>query len=229
MFRLLIAEDEPQISGIIKKYIENEGYTCDVATTGVEALEAFSEHAYHLLVLDVMMPGVDGFEVLEKVRSVSDVPVILLTAKVLEADRIKGFDYGADDYVTKPFSPRELMKRISVLLKRVYKTVEGTVLSYGPFKLDIDRMVCFKDGESVSLTATEFKLFAALVENAERVLTREQMIERAFGFDYEGFDRNIDSYIKNIRQKVEETPKHPKYLRTKYGVGYVLGGGKDDC
>jgi DNA-binding response OmpR family regulator len=224
MFRILVVEDESEISSIVMKYIEKSGYECRLAENGFEALELFSSQYFHLIILDVMMPGIDGFEVLARIREISDVPIIMLTAKQEEVDRIKGFEEGADDYVIKPFSPRELISRIKVFLKRIYNYGDEMILTSGQLRLFTSSMKLFQGEEEIELTSTEFKLLHVLMRNMNQVLTREQLIELAFGIDYEGFDRSIDTYIKRIRQKIEPDPKHPLYLKTKYGSGYVFGG-----
>jgi len=224
MFRILVVEDESEISSIVMKYIEKSGYECRLAENGFEALELFSSQHFHLIILDVMMPGIDGFEVLARIREISDVPIIMLTAKQEEVDRIKGFEEGADDYVIKPFSPRELISRIKVFLKRIYNYGDEMILTSGQLRLFTSSMKLFQGEEEIELTSTEFKLLHVLMRNMNQVLTREQLIELAFGIDYEGFDRSIDTYIKRIRQKIEPDPKHPLYLKTKYGSGYVFGG-----
>lgn len=225
MHKILIAEDESEISSIIIKYLEKNGFECFLAENGLEALQKFSEQTFHLLILDIMMPGIDGFEVLKRIREVSEIPIIMLTARNEETDRIRGFQNGTDDYVVKPFSPRELVERVKVLMKRIYNTGDEVTLVSGDFKLYTASMKLIKNNESIDLTSTEFKLFHALMRNIDQVLTREQLIEQAFGFGYDGFDRNIDSYIKRIRQKIEADPKNPLYLKTKYGQGYVFNGG----
>jgi DNA-binding response OmpR family regulator len=227
MFRILVVEDESEISSIVMKYIEKSGYECRLAENGFEALELFSAQHFHLIILDVMMPGIDGFEVLARIREISDVPIIMLTAKQEEVDRIKGFEEGADDYVVKPFSPRELISRIKVFLKRIYNYGDEMILTSGQLRLFTSSMKLFQGEEEIELTSTEFKLLHVLMRNMNQVLTREQLIESAFGIDYEGFDRSIDTYIKRIRQKIEPDPKHPLYLKTKYGSGYVFGGEKE--
>jgi DNA-binding response OmpR family regulator len=223
VFNILVVEDQSDISDIVMKYLENSGYSCDLARNGFEALEYFSMNTYHLILLDVMMPGIDGFEVLTRIREISDVPVIMLTAKLEEIDRLKGFDKGADDYVLKPFSPRELMGRVRVFLKRIYQTADEIILVEGELKLFTGGMKLEKANVDLDLTATEFKLIHTFMRNKGQILTREQLIEQSFGQGYDGFDRNIDSYIKRIRQKIEEDPKNPTVLVTKYGVGYVFG------
>lgn len=224
MYRILVVEDESEISSIIQKYIEKIGYDCTLAKDGFEALEYFSNGDYHLVILDVMMPGIDGFEVLERIREISEVPVIMLTAKQEEVDRIKGFKKGADDYVIKPFSPRELMERVKVFIKRIYHTSDELIISSDPFRLYVRSMKLTKNGKDIPLTSTEYKIIYTFIRNKGQVLTREQLIEQSFGIGYDGFDRNIDSYIKRIRQKIEDDPKKPKFVLTRYGQGYMFGG-----
>ena len=222
--KVLVVEDQREISSIIIKYLENEGYDYQLAEDGLSALDTFSDDFFHLVLLDVMMPGIDGFQVLSEIRKISNVPVIMLTARELEPDRIKGFDLGADDYVIKPFSPKELMRRIRSLFKRVYNESSGQTIEFGDLKLNLGSMTLEKQGQTVDLTSVEFRLLKAFVDNRGIVLSREQIINLAFGVDYEGIDRNIDSYIRRLRSKLEDDPGKPKYLVTKYGAGYVFGG-----
>ncbi len=224
MIRILVVEDESQISSIVVKYLQKSGYECHVAENGLEALQMFSEQHFHLVILDIMMPGIDGYEVLQRIREVSQVPVIMLTAKQDEVDRLKGFQIGADDYVIKPFSPRELVERVKVFLKRIYNVGDEVVISSGSLQLYTSSMKVVRSGEALDLTSTEFKILHALMKNMNQILTREQLIELVFGVGYDGFDRNIDSYIKRLRQKIEADPKRPEYLKTKYGQGYVFDG-----
>lgn len=222
--KVLVVEDQREISSIIIKYLENEGYDYQLAEDGLSALDIFSDDFFHLVLLDVMMPGIDGFQVLSEIRKISNVPVIMLTARELEPDRLKGFDLGADDYVIKPFSPKELMRRIRSLFKRVYNESSGQTIEFGDLKLNLGSMTLEKRGQTVDLTAVEFRLLKAFVDNRGIVLSRDQIINLAFGVDYEGIDRNIDSYIRRLRSKLEDDPGKPRYLITKYGAGYVFGG-----
>ena len=226
IFKILVVEDQQEIRELIAKYLIKEGYDVIVAKQGFEALEAFENQNIHLVLLDVMMPGIDGFQVLEAIRKVSDVPVIMLTAKQEEVDRLKGFQLGVDDYVSKPFSPRELIKRIQVFLKRVYHEGNEIVYQYQNIRLFSKSITLMKDQDQIEITAAEYKVLAAFMKNKGQILSREQLIEQAFGEDYEGYDRNIDSFIKRIRQKIEDDPKNPKLLITKYGAGYIFGGEK---
>ncbi len=223
-YNILVVEDNREISSVVIKYLEKEQYAPTLAEDGFEALAQFSKQTYQLVLLDIMMPGIDGFQVLQEIRAISDVPVILLTAKGLEVDCLRGFDAGADDYVVKPFSPRELMRRIQVVFRRLYGETDSQVIQYGELKLYPNQMKLTKNDEPVSLTTNEFQLLYTFMKNQEDVLTREQLIQLAFGPDYDGFDRSIDSHIKRIRQKIEDDPKNPKYLQTKYGAGYQFGG-----
>lgn len=225
-YNVLVVEDQEEISNIISKYLVREGYNHSVARNGFEALDFFNQQEFHLVLLDIMMPGIDGFEVLQEIRKISELPVIMLTAKQEEVDRLKGFDMGADDYVVKPFSTKELMRRIKVLLKRVYHKADEIIYSYKELSLHTKSMKLYKDDQEVPITSAEYNLLFVLFKNRGQVLTREQLINLAYGHEYEGYDRNIDSYIKRIRQKIESNPKNPEYLISKYGAGYMFGGEK---
>lgn len=224
IYKILVVEDQTEIRNIMDKYLSKEGYVVYNATNGFEALEIFNKTSIHLVLLDVMMPGIDGFEVLSSIRETSEVPVIMVTAKQEEMDRIKGFNLGVDDYVLKPFSMKELILRIRRMIKRTYGDLEEKIFFCGGLTLYEDRMKLYREGQEIAITGAEFQLLSVLFQNQGRVLTRELLIEKAFGRDYDGYDRNIDSYIKRLRQKIEIDPKNPKMLITKYGVGYVFGG-----
>lgn len=225
-YRVLVVEDQLEIRSIVEKYLLKEGYDVLTAGDGFEALATFNEHTVHLVLLDIMMPGIDGFEVLNEIRKLSEVPVIMLTARQSEVDRVKGFRTGVDDYVVKPFSASELMLRIRRLLLRVYHETDEIIYRYGPLSLHTSSMKLYRADEEIPLTAAEFHLLHALFKNQGRVMSREQLIGQAYGDDYEGFDRNIDSYVKKIRQKIEKDPRNPQILVTKYGAGYIFGGTK---
>ena len=228
-FKILIIEDEKNISEIVAKYLEKEGYTTLIANDGIEGLALFRDSNPDLVISDIMMPTIDGFEVLREIRLISDVPVIMLTAKQEEVDRLKGFENGADDYVTKPFSPKELVRRVMVMLKRTYKTIENKqVLIEGELKLDLNKQKLYKNEDEIDITSKEFQIIYAFFKNPRQILSREQLIELAFSNDFEGFDRTIDAHIKKIRHKIEEDTKNPKYLKTKYGAGYIFGGSNED-
>ncbi len=228
-YTVLLIEDEKDIREIIVKYLENEGYKVIEAENGIDGISLFHDFKSDLIICDVMMSGIDGFEVLKRIRSSSDVPVIMLTAKQGEDDRINGFELGADDYVPKPFSPKELVKRVNVLIKRIYSSnSSASVITIGDLSLDINSQILYKKEKAIEITAKEFDIMKAFFENPHIVMSREKLIELAFGYDYEGFDRTIDSHIKKIRQKIEDDTKNPIYLKTKYGAGYVFGGNNED-
>lgn len=228
-FKILIIEDEKNISEIVAKYLKKEGYTTLIANDGIEGLALFRDSNPDLVISDVMMPTIDGFEVLREIRLISDVPVIMLTAKQEEVDRLKGFENGADDYVTKPFSPKELVRRVMVMLKRTYKAIEDKqVLIEGELKLDLNKQKLYKNEYEIDITSKEFQIIYAFFKNPRQILSREQLIELAFSNGFDGFDRTIDSHIKKIRHKIEEDTKNPKYLKTKYGAGYIFGGSDED-
>lgn len=223
-YQILVVEDQAEIRSIVEKYLLKEGYSVLTASDGFEALELFNSHTVHLVLLDVMMPGIDGFEVLKEIRKLSELPVIMLTARQGEVDRVRGFRSGVDDYVVKPFSAKELMLRIQRLLSRVYHASDEIIYRIGELSLHTGSMQLFRNETAIPLTTAEYQLLHALFRNPGRIMSREQLIEQAYGNDYSGYDRNIDSYIKKIRQKIEEDPRNPQLLITKYGAGYVLGG-----
>ncbi|MEG0773014.1 response regulator transcription factor [Clostridium sp.] len=227
-FKILVVDDEERIIEVVKAYLEKEDYEVITATNGKEALELFKEDTVHLVVLDLMIPKISGEQVCSKIREVSHVPIIMLTAKVEEEDKLEGLAIGADDYLTKPFSARELVGRVKALLRRAYREesplAEHLIFNDGDLEVDIRKMKVLKRGIEVILTPYEFKVLVSLLTNPGQVFSREQLVERAFGYDYEGFDRTIDTYIKNIRQRIEDNPKSPNYITTIYGVGYRFGG-----
>lgn len=227
-YSILVVEDEKNILDVIKAYLEKEGYYVITAVDGEKALGLFNTEKLHLIILDLMIPKISGEEVCKRIRNTSDVPIIMLTAKADEENKIGGLHIGADDYITKPFSPRELVSRVKALLRRSYKGDQplAEILSFhhDDLVIDIHRMMVTKAGNDISLTTIEFKILLALASNHSMVLSREQLIGIAFGHDYEGYDRTIDTHIKNLRQKIEEDPKKPKYILTVYGAGYKFQG-----
>ena len=223
-YQVLVVEDQSEIRDIVARYLLKAGYGVRTAKDGFEALDLFGSCSIHLVLLDIMMPGIDGFAVLKAIRQVSDVPVILLTARQAELDRVKGFMSGADDYIIKPFSTKELVLRINRLIRRVYHELDEIIYRCGDLSLHTARMKLYREQEEIPLTTAEYALLLSFFRNQGQVLSREQLIRLSFGHDYEGFDRNIDSYIKRIRQKIEADPRHPRILVTKYGAGYLFGG-----
>ena len=221
---ILVVEDEKNISDVIVAYLEKDNFNVFIAYDGKKAMELFNNEDIHLIILDLMIPVLSGEEVCKTIRSTSNVPIIMLTAKTEEEDKIDGLSMGADDYVSKPFSPRELISRVKALLRRSYRNesllADKLYFNGGDLEIQEDKMIVKKSGSEVSLTANEFKVLLALVSNPEQVLSREQLIESSFGYDYEGFDRTVDTHIKNIRHKIEDDPKSPRYIQTVYGAGY---------
>ena len=194
-----------------------------IAEDGIEAMQLFHDFAPQMVILDRMLPGISGDQVCEEIRKISQVPILMLTAKSDEASRIEGFELGVDDYVTKPFSAREVIFRTKALMKRSYPDGVSHDYDDGYLSIDSERMMVFVNGEDVHLTSNEYLLLNALYTNSPRPLSRGQLVELVFGYAYEAYDRNIDTYVKNIRHKIEVNAKTPEYIVTKYGVGYFFG------
>lgn len=224
MKKILVVDDEPKIVEVVEAYLKKEGFDVLTAEDGEKALKSFKNEVIHLVVLDLMLPKVSGEEICNRIRATSDVPIIMLTAKSEEDDKIEGLAIGADDYLTKPFSVRELVGRVKALIRRSYREssplAEYLILNNGDLEVDVNKMKVKKAGLHINLTTNEFKILLALLTNPGQVFSREQLVQKAFGVDYEGFDRTIDSHIKNIRQKIEDNHKEPKYIITVYGMGY---------
>lgn len=227
-FKILVIEDEEKILNVIEAYLKNEGYEIFKATKGSEGLDIFKNNSPHLVILDLMLPELSGEEICKTIRSSSDIPIIMLTAKTNEASKLEGFSLGADDYVTKPFSPRELVERVRVILRRSYhkKGPLSDILSFNNDELTIDikKHEVTKNGNLINLTPNEYDILLILASNSGQTFSRERLVEIVFGLDYDGYDRTIDTHVKNIRQKLEDNPKAPKHLITVYGVGYKFGG-----
>jgi len=223
VYKILVIEDEADIREVLVQYLRAENYEVVEAENGIKALSLFNQQSFDLVISDVMMPGIDGIEVLKTIRMLSDLPVIMLTAKAEEVDCIKGFETGVDDYITKPFSPKELIYRVKVWLKRVYGD-RGQLIKVGPFSMEIDKMILLKNENVIELSSKEFEIMKVFMQNKGQVLSRELLIQKVFGYDYEGYSRNIDAMIKKIRQKIEIDSKEPEFLKTKYGAGYIFGG-----
>ena len=225
---VLIIEDEKKISEITRAYLEKEGFSVRVAENGTDALTLFREGP-DIIILDLMLPDMAGEELCRIIRESSDVPIIMLTAKSGEEDRVKGLGIGADDYMVKPFSPRELVARVKAHLRRAGKTKKKT-LSYnkGSLQLDLERHEVMREGLPLQLTLTEFKILTALAENHGRILSRNQIVNIVQGYDFEGYDRTIDAHVKNLRHKVEKDSKSPEFIQTVYGVGYKFIGTPDE-
>ncbi|MEG0774414.1 response regulator transcription factor [Clostridium sp.] len=224
--RILVVDDEVKIIEIVKAYLEHEGYEVSTATNGKEAINIFLQQEFSLVVLDLMLPDMSGEEICKFIRGKSDVPILMLTAKVDESSIINGLNIGSDDYVTKPFSPKQLVARINALLRRSESkfNTENTLTFNDELFIDFTNLEVKKNGEVITLTATEFKMLVLLAKNPKRVFSREELICHVLGEDFEGFDRTIDSHIKNLRQKLEYNTRKPKYILTVHGFGYRFGG-----
>ncbi len=225
--RVLVVEDESKIADIVKAYLEKEKFEVTLADTGQKAISALKD-GFDLIILDLMLPDMDGEDICSTIRNDSDVPIIMLTAKSEEEDRIKGLGIGADDYVVKPFSPRELVARVKALLRRSKGTREVISFNKGDLVIDSSRFEVRKKGSIVVLTPTEFKLLQCIAERPGQIFTRLQLVNVILGYDFEGYDRTIDAHIKNIRHKVEDNQRTPSYLKTVYGVGYKFIGQPDE-
>lgn len=221
--RILVAEDDPKQSQLLRIYLEREGHVVQVVANGKAALERCRGNEPDLVVLDVMLPTVDGLDVCRILRAESDVPIMLLTARSTEDDILLGLDLGADDYVTKPYSPRQLVARVRALLRRTGRAgEEAQVLTVGDLVVDPVRFEVRTDGALVPLTAKEFAILAVLAAEPGRVFTRAQIIERAFGFDRYVVERTVDAHVMNLRRKIERDPAAPRYVQTVYGRGYRM-------
>jgi two-component system alkaline phosphatase synthesis response regulator PhoP len=218
---ILVVDDEARIAKLVRDYLERAGFGVLTARDGEMALTLARREHPDLIILDLMLPGVDGLDVCRRLRQESGVPIIMLTARVEEADRVVGLELGADDYVTKPFSPRELVARVRATLRRAEGQVgPATVIRAGDVELDTAALTATVAGEPVDLTPTEFHLLATLARQPGRIFSREQLLEAVHGIAFEGYDRSIDSHVKNIRRKIEPDPRQPCYIQTVYGVGY---------
>ncbi len=226
MTRLLIVEDEESFSETLRYMLQREGFEVSVAETGPAALEEYDRHGADLVLLDLMLPGLSGTEVCRQLRARSAVPVIMLTARDSEVDKVVGLELGADDYVTKPFSARELVARIKAVLRRGSDAEElmPATLAVGPVRMDIERHIVSVGGKAIRLPLKEFELLEILLRNAGRVLTRGQLIDRIWGSDYVGDTKTLDVHVKRLRAKIEPTPGEPKFLLTVRGLGYKFEG-----
>ena len=224
MTRVLVVEDEDSISEPLAYMLRKEGFEVAVASTGPEGVEAFDRDGADLVLLDLMLPGLSGTEVCRQLRTRSSVPVIMLTARDSEVDKVVGLELGADDYVTKPFSHRELVARIRAVLRRQGGATESEegALEAGPVRMDVDRHLVTVSGEAVQLPLKEFDLLELLLRNVGRVLTRSQLIDRVWGSDYVGDTKTLDVHVKRLRSKIEPDPAAPQHLLTVRGLGYKL-------
>ena len=226
--KLLVADDEEMIREAVASYLESQGYQVFRAENGEEALNILKREPISLVILDLMLPDLPGEEVCVRIRKQSRVPIIMLTAKNVEYDMIHGLDLGADDYITKPFSLKNLSARVQAVLRRSTEDLVPLARQFswnqGDLVIDYDRKEVRKKGEPVALTAIEWKLLAAFTKYPQKIFTRENLIELVFGLDFSGYDRVIDTHIKNLRKKIEDDSKQPVYLCTVHGMGYRFGG-----
>ncbi|CDM68995.1 two component transcriptional regulator [Clostridium bornimense] len=221
MNRILLIEDETLVSDVIKKYLEKEGYEVYVTDNGSEALNLFRSLNPAMIILDLMLPDMDGEDICKEIRKESDVYIIMLTAKSSLEEKIEGLGMGADDYLVKPLSPRELVARVNAVFRRVGKEDEDVIIiNDGEIVINNEERQVYKKGESIDLTPNEFDILYTLAKNKGKVFSREMLIEIVFGMDFEGYDRTVDTHIKNIRKKIEDDSKNPKYIHTVVKVGY---------
>ena len=220
--RILLVEDEKNIRDAVAAYLERAGYWVTPAADGQEAVDAFSLHQFDLVILDLMLPRLPGEKVCRIIRDTSDVPIIMLTAKGEVEDRIVGLELGADDYLIKPFSPRELVARVRALLRRAHIDSEPQreVLDFGGLTIDLNGHKVLVNDEEVDLTASEFKLLTTLSRYPGRVYSRMELVEKVLGYDFEGYQRTIDRHVKNLRAKIGDDPRNPRWIYTVHGVGY---------
>ena len=224
--KILVVDDEKTLGKGIKFNLENEGYQVECAYDGAAAVELARNEKFDLLILDVMMPEVDGLEACMRIREFSNVPIIMLTAKSEDSDKLMGFECGADDYLTKPFNILELKARVRALLRRAagVQRSQGSVLTVGGLSLNTEERVAIRDGEVVDLTAKEYDLIELLMRNPRRVYSRENLMNVVWGYDYAGDYRTVDVHIRRLREKLEPNPAEPDYIMTKWGVGYYFKG-----
>ena len=227
---VLIVEDEPMIREAVASYLEKQGCKVFLADNGVDALVIFEREAVTFIILDLMLPDMSGEEICTVIRKKSRVPIIMLTAKTQEEDVLRGLTIGADDYMTKPFSLKELYARMNVILRRSCNDLKPLAEKYSwtdnDLKIDFEQDEIYKNGEPLSLTPIEWKILSAFIRHPKKIFTREELIGLAFEPEFDGYDRVIDTHIKNLRKKVEDDPKKPVYLKTVHGIGYKFGGEK---
>ena len=224
--KILVVDDERTLVKGIKFNLENEGYQVECAYDGAAAVDLARNEKFDLLILDVMMPELDGLEACMRIREFSNVPIIMLTAKSEDADKLMGFECGADDYLTKPFNILELKARVRALLRRAVgvQRVQGAVLTVGGISLNTEERVAIRDGETVDLTAKEYDLIELLMRNPRRVYSRENLMNVVWGYTYAGDYRTVDVHIRRLREKLEKNPAEPDHIMTKWGVGYYFKG-----
>jgi len=224
--KVLVVDDDIKTVELVRLYLDRDGYQVLTAYDGVAALRLARESYPDLIVLDLMLPDIDGLEVCRTLRHESDVPIIMLTARTTDQDKLTGLDLGADDYVTKPFSPKELAARVRAVLRRLPGERGPEEIKSGELSMNFTQHEAWLAGRPLNLTSVEFKLLGVLAKEPGRVFSRASLIEEALGYNFEGFDRTIDVHILNIRRRLEPDPSHPRYIKTVYGVGYKFVGGE---
>jgi DNA-binding response OmpR family regulator len=226
--KILVVEDDPKTADLMRLYLERDGYRVFVASDGRAGIEMARQRQPHMVILDLMLPQVDGMSVCRTLRGESDVAIIMVTARATEEDKLAGLDWGADDYVTKPFSPRELVARVRVVLRRMSDGEPHlSEIRCGELDVDFARYEASLEGKPIHLTPAEFKLLAALAARPGRALTRGDLLNQAFGINYEGLERTIDVHLMNLRKKIEANPSQPRYILTVHGVGYKFAEDAD--
>lgn len=224
-YSVVIVDDDEKIVRLLNAYFEKEGFAVFTAYDGLAALTAVKDHAPDIVVLDLMLPELDGWEVCRRLRQESEVAILMLTARDEESDRLVGLELGADDYVAKPFSPREVVARARAILRRVGRaTNKADILRFGLLEIDSLRHQVVFNGNVVELTPTEFKILELLAKKPGQVFSRLQIVDAVQGYAFEGFERTIDAHVKNLRRKIGDNPKEPRYIQTVYGIGYKFGG-----
>ncbi|MCT4619339.1 MAG: response regulator transcription factor [Marinisporobacter sp.] len=233
MINILIVEDDEDINNLICNTLKKTGYKVDAAFDGEDALQKFKESNYHMVILDLMLPKIDGIEIMRRIRGESIVPIIILSAKDEEIDKILGLRMGADDYMTKPFSTRELLARVDSIIRRSFyfnelKPLKEEKITYGDIALDLNNYEATKKGENLSLTRKEFEILKLFCKNPNRVFTKEQIFKAAWDEEYMGDENTVMVHIRRLRAKIEENPSSPKIIVTVWGIGYKLGDIKND-
>jgi len=223
--RILVVDDEPKLRELVKAYLSKEGYIVEAVEDGISADQYLSENDVDLVILDLMLPGEDGLSIGRRLSQQKNLPIIILSARGEELDRIIGLEMGADDYLSKPFNPRELLARVRSVLRRCAVTEATeliTEMSFGPFSLDVEKHQLRKDQQDIPLTTGEFTLLRVFLENANRVLNRDTLLEKTKGYDHSPYDRSVDVCVGRLRKKIEDEPAEPVYLRTIWGAGYLF-------
>jgi len=227
--KILVVDDEPQILKVLQAYLEKEGYRVLTAKDGRLALSVFDQEKPDFVILDLNLPGMDGLEVCREIRKDSNTPILMLTARIEEGDKLTGLEVGADDYVVKPFSPREVVARVRTILKRIRsENQDAEIIQQGRLTINLAQHSVNLDGRSIELTPTEFQILVTLAQSPRRVFSRLQLMEQAQGSAYEGYERTIDAHVKNLRNKLEPDPRNPVLIQTVFGLGYKFEPGLDE-